>query len=260
MEEKIRLMQGAPNFRDIADLSGADADLIKPGVIFRSDEMSKLTDADVQTFKDLQIKAVYDMRTPYESASKPSRCLKEIGVQVKKIHIFPLGMDFNFYSFFWYLVSRARKVDFNLHTIEMYRSFINNHSREFKILFESLADATKRPAVIHCTSGKDRTGFVSALLQLLAGASRESIIENYLQTNNNIKHRIAEGIRITRWMSLFTVSSERIKPILVARAEYLDNALDELLEKFGSVSNYLQESCGLSVDTVTALKYALSGK
>ena len=38
---------------------------------------------------------------------------------------------------------------------------------------------------VHCTEGKDRAGFVSALLECFAGASCEEVIEDYMKTYEN---------------------------------------------------------------------------
>ncbi len=41
------------------------------------------------------------------------------------------------------------------------------------------------PCLIHCVEGKDRTGFVCALLLALSGSSAESIIDDYMITYDN---------------------------------------------------------------------------
>ena len=41
------------------------------------------------------------------------------------------------------------------------------------------------PVYIHCTAGKDRTGFVCMLLEALAGASYQQIVDDYLATYVN---------------------------------------------------------------------------
>ena len=41
------------------------------------------------------------------------------------------------------------------------------------------------PVYIHCTAGKDRTGFVCMLLEALAGASYQQIVDDYMITYDN---------------------------------------------------------------------------
>ena len=44
------------------------------------------------------------------------------------------------------------------------------------------------PVYIHCTAGKDRTGFVCILLEALAGASYQQIADDYMITYDNYYH------------------------------------------------------------------------
>lgn len=45
--------------------------------------------------------------------------------------------------------------------------------------------ANDGPFLIHCTEGKDRTGFVCALLEALCGASIKEITKDYMKTYSN---------------------------------------------------------------------------
>ena len=59
---------------------------------------------------------------------------------------------------------------------------------EFKAgLAEGLRFLAKEdgPYLVHCTEGKDRAGFVSALLECLAGASAEEVVADYMVTYYN---------------------------------------------------------------------------
>ena len=54
-------------------------------------------------------------------------------------------------------------------------------------LIEALKELPSHPApyVVHCMEGKDRTGYVCALLEGLCGASYDEIVEDYLITYDN---------------------------------------------------------------------------
>ncbi len=41
------------------------------------------------------------------------------------------------------------------------------------------------PYLVHCTEGKDRTGFVCMLLEALCGASYQEIVDDYMITYDN---------------------------------------------------------------------------
>ncbi|MBO4822945.1 MAG: tyrosine-protein phosphatase [Prevotella sp.] len=56
-----------------------------------------------------------------------------------------------------------------------------------KRLIEALKELPLRPApyVVHCMEGKDRTGYVCALLEGLCGATYDEIVADYLITYDN---------------------------------------------------------------------------
>ena len=57
-------------------------------------------------------------------------------------------------------------------------------------LIEALKQLPSYPApyVVHCLEGKDRTGYVCALLEGLCGATYDEIVADYLVTYNNFYH------------------------------------------------------------------------
>ena len=65
---------------------------------------------------------------------------------------------------------------------------------EFSKMFIGMADAEKLPALFHCTTGKDRTGWSAAALLTLLGVPKDQVYEDYLRSNDNIlpayKHAI----------------------------------------------------------------------
>lgn len=72
--------------------------------------------------------------------------------------VFPLDMSINYRS-------------------ELYKEKVN---KIFKIILEN-----DGPYLIHCTEGKDRTGFVCALIESLMGYTYEEVLDDYMETYNN---------------------------------------------------------------------------
>ena len=65
---------------------------------------------------------------------------------------------------------------------ESYRGYVRLNTHSFRELFAHLLDDSA-PLVIHCTAGKDRTGFACALMLHALGVPEEVISEDYLLTN-----------------------------------------------------------------------------
>lgn len=59
------------------------------------------------------------------------------------------------------------------------------------------------PYLVHCTEGKDRTGFVCLLLEALCGASYEEIVDDYMITYDNYYQIKKEGGLLTAPSPLF---------------------------------------------------------
>jgi protein-tyrosine phosphatase len=53
-------------------------------------------------------------------------------------------------------------------------------------VFDVLADASRYPAYVHCTYGRDRTGVVIALVLSALGVSREEILREYLMSRESV--------------------------------------------------------------------------
>ena len=74
--------------------------------------------------------------------------------------------------------------------LELMREFLSQlcppQHASFRTLFGHLLE-DHAPLVIHCTAGKDRTGFASALILHALGVADEIIAEDYLLTNQHYK-------------------------------------------------------------------------
>ncbi|MFA7228593.1 MAG: tyrosine-protein phosphatase, partial [Melioribacteraceae bacterium] len=87
----------------------------------------------------------------------------------------------------------------------------------------------------------------------LAGVSRADVMEDYLSSNRFIEERTKSIIRFLRFMSLFRISKEKLKPMLEVRADYLDEVLNEIFKSYGSVEEYLIVKCGVERNSIDNL-------
>ncbi len=146
--------------------------------------------------------------------------------------------------------------DFEKFMIENYRRMIFEHKEEVKKILEILSDPLNLPAIIHCNAGKDRTGWISFLLQSLLNVTEEAIIDDYLLTNRFTfknkeikKQRYKIGI-----LTLGCFKFNKLQPILEARLEYLNFMMNQIKTEFGNTENYLINFCGLTSVTCRQIK------
>ena len=97
----------------------------------------------------------------------------------------------------------------------------------------------------HCAHGKDRTGLISALLYLLAGASRENIIENYKCSFEFMKPILEPAIA--------SIEPE-LKHILNSDQENMEILLDFIDSSYnGDITLYLKEQ-GMTSEEIEKLR------
>lgn len=124
-----------------------------------------------------------------------------------------------------------------------------------KRLIAALKELPSRPApyVIHCMEGKDRTGYVCALLEGLCGATYEEIVADYLITYDNYY-----GVTPQKDHNVYeTLVSLRLNPCLMYYADISDEALLPNVDYAKAFSNYLI-SHGMSQQQLDALIQALT--
>ena len=99
-------------------------------------------------------------------------------------------------------------------------SVVRDHAAEFRRLFDIVLAEEGLPLLMHCTSGKDRTGFAAAALLLAAGVPRDVIVEDYAITNlyrRDIAHLFSNEI-----------ARDAIEMLTAADPRYIETALDEI--------------------------------
>ena len=130
--------------------------------------------------------------------------------------------------------------------VELHERFPRLLAPTLRKLCEQLL-ARRAPLLIHCTAGKDRTGFTVAVLLYALGIPRELIYADYLASRNWAgakKHRPALARRLAPVIPAAAMDTV-LDPILDVRERYLDAALAAVAAEFGSVERYFEHATGL---------------
>jgi protein-tyrosine phosphatase len=137
--------------------------------------------------------------------------------------------------------------------VDQYRDFVRLRSaREaFRRAFLGVVEDPSGAALIHCTGGKDRTGWAVASLQLMLGVPRELVDADFLASNQYLK---------PGFESLFSDFEARggdpdvLGSFLWVRPEYLEAALDEMRRSYGTIECYFANGLRLGDDGLEALR------
>lgn len=119
-------------------------------------------------------------------------------------------------------------------------------------LGEGLTFMSKRkgPYLVHCNEGKDRAGFVSALLSAIMGATVDEVVEDYMISYENY-YGVEKG----------TERYEIISKIILNLFSDINNGkriTDKNIKRVAE--NYLLNQVKLSQDQLNAIKVNLSGR
>ncbi|MBW2720466.1 MAG: tyrosine-protein phosphatase [Deltaproteobacteria bacterium] len=234
-------LSGQPNFRDLGGYAADDGRRIKWGVVYRSGELSQLTEDDVGKLGDLGIRAVVDL-----------------GARVLPMPIASSDM-------FAKLIPMFLKGDFSQVPPDLLdqinRILVRKFTEQYAGLLRALSDPANRPLVFHCTQGKDRAGFGAAMVLSALGAPWETVIEDYLLSNH---FRKEENDKMLEMIRSFASSQDggdgeeiafsRVEALLYVKEQSLQAAHAEILERHGSVEAFLTNGLGCSAEGLSQLR------
>ena len=107
---------------------------------------------------------------------------------------------------------------------------------------------------MHCTAGKDRAGFASALLLSVLGVPRETVMEDFLLTNVYTAQKTESRLRRIELMSFFRADSDALRPRFGVEPAYLEAAFGEIDARHGDFDTYRRVALGLDDAEVEAFR------
>lgn len=246
ISENLSPFEKLSNFRDIGGLNTLTGRVMKAGLVYRSDELSRLTVGDVARLRGYGIRLICDLRSPKEVRRQPARRLSGEAVRVVNIPLLdPVTHEVSRKALLGFLIGADGADRFHEFSRNYYHHLAFEQTSRVGEVIRLLAEEENLPALIHCSAGKDRTGFVAALIQLLAGVPYEQAREEYLKTNDYFRPRVDRFIQVMRVFTLRQISTERMRLVMMAHGEHLDRVHGGILSRYGSMEGYLRDACGV---------------
>jgi protein-tyrosine phosphatase len=250
-------LSGQDNFRDLGGYETAEGRRVKWRHLFRSGELCELCEGDVARLAALGLRTVVDLRGESEVERKgPDRL--PAGASLTSIAIEPgdlspfLGRAFSTGDFSTVPEDLLPRIN---------RDYIQSWRHQLGALLRVAADPANRPLVFHCTQGKDRAGISAAVLLSALGVPWETVLEDYLLSNELRREQALAGLHgmrksaaRQRGVSPDEVDMTNIRGLFFVHASYLGAAHDEITTGYGSVEAFIREGIGCCDDDLRRLR------
>lgn len=247
-----------PNLRDLGGHPTRDGGRVRTGLAYRSTDLSRLDgDDDAVALARLGIRTVYDLRTEGERAAGPDRLPPGAAYVVADVIRDSPAMTPADFAVVFEDPRRAEEAlgggRASRFFLERYREFVHLESARvaYHRLFTGLATGEHSPALFHCTTGKDRTGWAAAVLLLLLEVPEDAVMEEYLLSNRFLAP-MSQPL-----LDQFEARGgdlELLRPLMEARPAYLESGLAEMRRAFGTIERYFADGLGIDAATRAALR------
>jgi protein-tyrosine phosphatase len=257
MLERQIPIPGAVNLRDFGGYTTADGHSVRRGALYRSGTLTHLDRDAQQALLDLGVALICDLRRDAEKADEPTPFAPgaparleipiDPGSAVEMRERLSGEADLNL----------ADRIEF---MVEINRELARDHADDYARMFAGLLDLPEGGFLVHCSAGKDRTGFACALILHCLGVPRATVVEDYLMTNEALDFEGYILPRVTARLHPRPVPDRAtIMALAGVRPEYLQGAYEAIEAQFEGVEHYIEEAVGINPATRARLRNQFLG-
>ena len=247
------------NFRDVGGHRTADGSTVRRGRLYRSGHLGAASEADVDRLRAMGVRTVVDFRGPADveldgedrlpdGARHVSLPMWDPGrlADLREALASPDGaaLQERFGD------GKARQI-----MVEGAARMITSPTRTegYRTMMRHLADGETYPAILHCTAGKDRTGWAASVVLLALDVPRAAIVDHYLESN---AHRRPDPDRSAR-LEAAGLAPDLLTPFSVVTEEYIETMFATVDDHWGGVDAYLRDALDVDDDRRAHLRQEL---
>lgn len=223
---------------------------IKKGKLYRSGNLFDVHKEDIEEMRHLGIRYIVDLRSDEECCENPY----ELPSDFHRFHVSALHTRDGLENFYFFML-----IDKNSSSEEIRNaaSFVHEGYRVLPFHNEAIQvilDLMERDAgaiLFHCSSGKDRTGVIAALLQKLLGVGDTDIMEDYMRSNDYV---MSSAIAHAEELGFCGKEKETLVYCCTVHEELLRSSWEEVLKKYSDWDSFFYREYGLDEKKRTHLR------
>ncbi len=241
---RVIALEGASNLRDLGGWRTQQGRHTRFGKIFRSAKLSKLTRADVVRFSELGIRNICDLRGVQESQHEAS-----VPLDGTRSHLLPMEAHLDGLLQGILAQREVERSDLEGFINTAYETYPHACAEQLRSLFALILEDGNLPLLFHCAAGKDRTGFAAAVLLTAVGVGWESVLSDYLATNQHWRR----DFKLPKGMS------EQVgAPLFAANEGMLASSFKSIETRYGSFDAYVSDVLGIDAAARRELEHLLT--
>lgn len=251
LSRRLIKLENTINMRDIGGYTGLDGRKTKWGRVIRSEELCHLSDNDFDALAKMGVKHVYDFRDA-DKAKKTNERVPD-GADYTNLPVLEgLDIDLKDVDF----INDPKAIDKFFQKV--YKFQVTDKAPQYAVVLKALTDEKQTPILYHCTNGKDRTGFMTALILLICGVPEETIISDYTLTNltfdeayDKLGDIASENLNQN---APFAIPKIKLHDFFGVDPKWIKIQLDYIRDNYENVDDYLIQNTDLTKKDLDAIR------
>lgn len=249
--------EGIHNFRDLGGYPTADGRQVRWGLLYRGGTLAHATRQDLEGLAGLGLRALVDFRSAQEKAEEPNRLPDPLPFEVVEIPTLDNANE----ALVGEIFQRIESGDFDgfdpgATMISANRQFATEFTPQFRQFLQEVLAADGAPLAWHCSAGKDRTGWATAVLLRILGVPEDVVMRDYLASAAPSIESRSKQLRLLR---LFKgdEAADKLAVLMGVEAPWLQAGFDEVQHSWGDFDTYVRDGLGLSGADIARLRATL---